>query len=245
VIALERLAGMIDWRRTGEDDGAPAKPAPNSLRALETIEDTKSSNRLLGRRIFFLLVVLVCLGAAGWMGARWLAGRRRAAAVVAPASSAAATSRGTDIGEDLKDVQKHADAGDAEAEYEVGVRYASGIDVIQDYSQAMRWFLQAADQGSARAQGRVATWMFLGRGTEQDYSKAYYWGLLAQAGGRRGKDGVVQRPYLSRCRLPRSRGRRRTGCMGIILGRRNSSSLSFQFRFQFLFPVELASRSAS
>ena len=81
----------------------------------------------------------------------------------------------------------------------MGVRYASGIDVNQDYGQAMRWFLQAADQGSARAQGRVATWMFLGRGAEQDYSKAYYWGLLAQAGGDdAGRTIVVNSaPYLS------------------------------------------------
>lgn len=200
VIALERLAGMIVLA-VGREKVVefPSESAPNSADVgVETIEDAKSSNRRLGRGIFFLLVALVCIGAAVWMGARWLAGRRRAAAIVAPSASAV-TSRETYIGQDLKDVQKHADAGDTEAEYELGVRYANGIDVIQDYSQAMRWFLQAADQGSARAQGRVATWMLLGRGTERDYSKAYYWGLLAQAGGdNAGRTIVVSSaPYLS------------------------------------------------
>ena len=203
VIALERLAGMIVLA-VGREKVVEvlSESAPDSAdAAVDTIEDTKSASpiRQRSRGILFLLVAVVCIGAAAWMGTRWLAGRRRAVAMVAPASSAAATSRETYIGQDLKDVQKHADAGDAEAEYEMGVRYASGIDVIQDYSQAMRWFLQAADQGSARAQGRVATWMFLGRGTEQDYSKAYYWGLLAQAGGDdAGRTIVVSSaPYLS------------------------------------------------
>jgi GAF domain/PilZ domain/Sel1 repeat len=202
VVALERLAGMIVLAAgRGKVVEFPIASLPNSAEAAgKTIEDAESSSgRRLGRGMLFLLVAVVCIGAAVWMGTRWLAGRKRAAANVTPAASAAAPSRGNYIGEDLKDVQKHADAGDAEAEYEMGVRYASGIDVTQDYVQAMRWFLQAADLGSARAQGRVATWMFLGRGAEQDYSKAYYWGLLAQAGGDdAGRTIVVNSaPYLS------------------------------------------------
>jgi hypothetical protein len=203
VMALERLAGIVD-RAAGRakvvDLPVSGEPVASSADGkLATDEDGDVSPRRLSRGIFLLVIGLVCVGGATWMGTRWMAGRRRAAAIVAPASSAAAISRETYIGADWKDVQSHADAGDAEAEYELGVRYASGIDVNQDYGQAMRWFLQAADHGSARAQGRVATWMFLGRGAEQDYSKAYYWGLLAQAGGdESGRTIVVNSaPYLS------------------------------------------------
>jgi hypothetical protein len=204
VMALERLAGMVEraaGRAEAPDLTVSGEPEASSAEnKLATNADTDVPPRRLSRGIFLLVIGLVCVGGAAWMGARWMASRRRATAMVAPvASSAAPISRETYIGADLKDVQSHADAGDAEAEYELGVRYASGIDVNQDYSQAMRWFLQAADHGSARAQGRVATWMFLGRGAEQDYSKAYYWGLLAQAGGdESGRTIVVQSaPYLS------------------------------------------------
>jgi GAF domain/PilZ domain/Sel1 repeat len=203
VKGLERLAGMVE--RATEPAKVVEFPAAGDAAShfkdatLAAGEDSYARPRRRGRGIFFLLIAVVGIAAAVWVGARWMAGRRRVAIVAPVAASATVLPRETYIGADLRDVQSHADAGDAEAEYELGVRYASGIDVNQDYGQAMRWFLQAADQGSARAQGRVAWWMFLGRGAAQDYSKAYYWGLLAQAGGdESGRTMVVNSaPYLS------------------------------------------------
>jgi hypothetical protein len=83
----------------------------------------------------------------------------------------------------VPDLTKRANQGDARAEYALGMRYANGTEVKQDYRQAKQWFLRAADQGHVRAQEKVAASFFQGRGGPQDYGKAYYWGLLAQAGG--------------------------------------------------------------
>jgi TPR repeat protein len=83
----------------------------------------------------------------------------------------------------LPELSKRADQGDARAEYALGMRYANGTDVKQDYRQAKQWFLKAAEQGHIGAQEKVAASYFQGRGSPQDYSKAYFWALLAQAGG--------------------------------------------------------------
>jgi hypothetical protein len=156
----------------------------------------------LRRVILLLLTALLLLGSAIWLSARWMTANKKASAIPSALSSStfpAAVSAETYIGADLKTLQVHADAGDAAAEYRLGVRYATGEDVTQDYSEAMRWFLQAADQGNVRAQATVAAWMLAGRGAAQDYSQAYYWALLAQAGGDESGRVIVlnSAPYLS------------------------------------------------
>jgi hypothetical protein len=158
----------------------------------------------LRRGIFLLLTALLFVGGAFWLSARWIATRAEklnsATSIVAtPPPSAAAVLPETYIGADLKTLQIHADAGDAAAEYRLGMRYATGEDVTQDYSEAMRWFLRAADHGDLHAQATVAAWMLAGRGTAQDYSQAYYWALLAQAGGDESGRVIVlnSAPYLS------------------------------------------------
>lgn len=65
--------------------------------------------------------------------------------------------------------------GNAAARYEVGLRYARGVTVPQDFSQAAYWFAQAAEQDLAIAQYRIATLYEKGRGVEQDFAKARTW----------------------------------------------------------------------
>jgi hypothetical protein len=158
----------------------------------------------LRRGILLLLTALLFVGAAIWLTARWIATRADKlnsppSIAATPPPSAAAVPAETYIGADLKDLQIHADAGDAAAEYRLGMRYATGEDVAQDYSEAMRWFLRAADHGDLHAQATVAAWMLAGRGTAQDYGQAYYWALLAQAGGDESGRVIVlnSAPYLS------------------------------------------------
>ena len=45
-----------------------------------------------------------------------------------------------------------ADQGDATAQYDLGLMYAKGQGVPQDYAEAVKWFRKAADQGDASAQ---------------------------------------------------------------------------------------------
>jgi hypothetical protein len=154
----------------------------------------------LRRGLPLLLAGLVLVAVAGWMSARWMAARSSRTSSAAPAYPAGpAVPRENYVGADLKDLQVHAGAGDAAAQYRLGMRYATGQDVTQDYSEAMRWFLRAADQGNIHAQATVAVWLMAGRGAPQDYGQAYYWALLAQAGGDESGRAIVlnSAPYLS------------------------------------------------
>jgi hypothetical protein len=49
--------------------------------------------------------------------------------------------------EDIKTLTKRAEGGDAIAQYNLGVEYASGQGVLQDYTEAVKWWRKAAEQG--------------------------------------------------------------------------------------------------
>ncbi len=74
-------------------------------------------------------------------------------------------------------------SGNPAAQYEVGLRYARGGGVPQDYGQAAYWFELAGKQNLAIAQYRLATLFEKGRGVSQDMEKARSWyESAAQAG---------------------------------------------------------------
>ena len=83
----------------------------------------------------------------------------------------------------LADLKTWASRGDALAEFTLGLRYATGSDAPQDYTEAVRWFLAAADQGHVMAQSTLGAYYWAGRGVPQDFRKAYFWALLAQSAG--------------------------------------------------------------
>jgi len=84
---------------------------------------------------------------------------------------------------DLEGLRRLAARGDPAAQFDLGARYATGEDVKQDYSEALRWFSIAAEQGHVVSQATLGAYYWAGRGVPQDLSKAYYWSILAQAGG--------------------------------------------------------------
>lgn len=84
---------------------------------------------------------------------------------------------------DLASLRKVAEHGDPAAQFALGARYATGEEVKQDYTEAVRWFTMAADQGHILAQATLGAYYWAGRGVPQDLTKAYYWSVLAQAGG--------------------------------------------------------------
>jgi TPR repeat protein len=83
----------------------------------------------------------------------------------------------------LEEVQKLAEAGDPDAEWQMGVRYHDGQGVRQDDVQAVRWFELAAEQGYVAAQGALGAYYWRGRGVPADLSKAYFWSAIAMAQG--------------------------------------------------------------
>ena len=89
-----------------------------------------------------------------------------------------------------------AEAGDAEAQTELGERYEHGRGVGQDYAVAVSWFRQAAERGYPRARAALGFMYATGRGVEQDDAEAVRWDrLAAEQGNARGQNnlGVMYR----------------------------------------------------
>ena len=85
--------------------------------------------------------------------------------------------------DDLDRLRKFAVQGDANAQFALGARYATGEDVPRNYSTAVQWFALAAEQGHVLAQATLGAYYWEGRGVLRDLDKAYFWSVLARAGG--------------------------------------------------------------
>ena len=83
----------------------------------------------------------------------------------------------------LADLLKLADQGDADSQWQMGVRFHNGEGVPHDDAQAMHWFQRAAEQGHVTAQATLGAYYWAGRGVHQDLSQAYFWSALALAQG--------------------------------------------------------------
>jgi TPR repeat protein len=76
-----------------------------------------------------------------------------------------------------------AEAGEARAQYHLGMFYEEGRGVGRDTGEAARWYRAAAGQGHAQAQNALAILTVQGQGVARDPVEAYRWfALAAQAG---------------------------------------------------------------
>jgi hypothetical protein len=75
----------------------------------------------------------------------------------------------------LATLRELAAAGDAVAQYNLGVLYLQGIAVTQDLPTAVEWWKKDADEGQVDAQYKLAHSYRVGRGIEPDAGKAFYW----------------------------------------------------------------------
>ena len=55
----------------------------------------------------------------------------------------------------VDELRKKAEAGDAAAQYNLGVMYANGNGVLSDSAEAVRWYRKSAKQGNADAQSNL------------------------------------------------------------------------------------------
>jgi TPR repeat protein len=90
------------------------------------------------------------------------------------------------VASDREATQARADGGDAEAQFSLGLQYANGKDVAQDYSHAAEWYLKAAKQSHAMAQFNLATMYAAGQGVPRDDAQAMIWFEKAAAQGEAG-----------------------------------------------------------
>ena len=78
-------------------------------------------------------------------------------------------------GEDLSQLIRLANQGNAQAQSNLGVMYYEGKGVRQDYQKAVEWYTKAANQGNAHAQYNLGVMYDEGKGVRQDYQKAVEW----------------------------------------------------------------------
>jgi TPR repeat protein len=76
---------------------------------------------------------------------------------------------------DRSQLEEAAEQGDAEAQCKLGVMYANGQGVTQDYGKALEWYRKSAEQGNSEAQYKLGVMYVKGRGVAQDYGKALEW----------------------------------------------------------------------
>jgi TPR repeat protein len=75
----------------------------------------------------------------------------------------------------VAETKTKAEAGDATAQYNLGVMYDDGQGVEQDFKEAVKWYRLAADQGLANAQHNLGVMHATGQGVNPDYVVAYAW----------------------------------------------------------------------
>ncbi len=88
-------------------------------------------------------------------------------------------------------------AGNAESQYQLGLRYTQGIDLPQNYRKAADQFRQAAESGHLRAQYLLGLAYYSGRGVPQDYARARQWLEQAAAAGHPGAQHQLGDLYLN------------------------------------------------
>ncbi|MEM7390795.1 MAG: tetratricopeptide repeat protein [Verrucomicrobiota bacterium] len=74
-------------------------------------------------------------------------------------------------------------AGDAEAQFYLGLLYTEGRGFPKDPEQAFHWNAKAAEQGHAKAQCNMGAMYAKGLGTAVDHEKAFDWYLRAAGQG--------------------------------------------------------------
>jgi uncharacterized protein len=84
---------------------------------------------------------------------------------------------------DFAEWRKKAEAGDADAQYNLGMKYLDGKGVPRDYTEAVNLLQSAAMQGDARAQFELGRMYNNGKGVQSSYIYAHVWWNLAAASG--------------------------------------------------------------
>ena len=85
--------------------------------------------------------------------------------------------------EAVKSTRLAAEAGDADAQFNLGLMYRNGKGVAQDYVEAVKWWRLAAEAGVAEAQYKMGLMYLDGRGVPQDETEAVKWTRLAAEAG--------------------------------------------------------------
>ena len=96
-----------------------------------------------------------------------------------------------------------AQEGHAGAQFNLGVMYANGLAVPQDFGQAARCYRLAAERGHALAQCNLGVLYEAGKGVTQNDGEAIHWYRLAAEQGNSGGQNNLGRMYEEGRGVPR------------------------------------------
>ncbi len=170
------------------DNEVEFEPAPNE--SVSLFETEQGVSRVRGLHLHFGLLagtVAVAALALGYLLAptiekHWFA--KPEAAVQAASVDTSNTMNSKARGPlSLPDLRRLAEQGDADAQWNMGVRYHHGDGVPQNDAVAVQWFQRAAEQGYVLAQGALGADYWAGRGVPRNLSKSYFWSTLAMVQG--------------------------------------------------------------
>ncbi|MBT6449506.1 MAG: PQQ-binding-like beta-propeller repeat protein [Verrucomicrobiales bacterium] len=75
----------------------------------------------------------------------------------------------------FEETKAKAEAGNVDAQYNLGEMYRKGEGVEQDFKEVVKWYQKAAGQGNAPAQSNLGVMYYNGKGVEQDFKEAVKW----------------------------------------------------------------------
>ena len=110
-------------------------------------------------------IILLFVGIVLWSGLTWAHNVSETAAAYSP------------------ELVQKAEAGNAEAQYSLGVCYFKGKGVDQNAEAAVKWWTLAAKQGNAYAQFNLGECYDEGKGVAKDAREAVKWISLAAKQG--------------------------------------------------------------
>ena len=145
------------------------------------------------RRFRSFVVVLAMLSAFAW----------GATGIADPMDDVKAATRVKDYERAASLLTALAEAGDAEAQYQLAALYRAGQGVTKDHEAAVRWLRLAAEQNHPKAQYHLGVMFERGWGVPIDQEQANHWFRLAAAQGhvmaqaRLGGDDPRSRPEKS------------------------------------------------
>ena len=101
------------------------------------------------------------------------------APVWADTAAGIAAFRNKDYATAFREWKAAADAGQAEAQFDLGLLYAQGLGVKRDMGEAARWYRLAAEQGNAEAEFALGQMYSRGWGVPRDQADALRWMQMA------------------------------------------------------------------
>jgi len=88
-----------------------------------------------------------------------------------------------------------AQAGDIDAQYNLGVMYYHGEGIRKDYDEALKWFHLSAEQGDAEAQFNLGFMYGRGEGSPKDHRASMEWFQKAAAQGHAGARDILEKMF--------------------------------------------------